>query len=94
MVATNSQRRCTWPAIIAKIMSILAAGILFAVVPVYAGVSVCDLFAHLKSADGHQLVVSGNLIISKNVAVLGAADCDNRYRATWEASATFPTDGR
>jgi ankyrin repeat protein len=41
--------------------------------------SVCDLFSHLESSDGQPLDVTGDLIISKDVMVLGAADCDIRY---------------
>jgi ankyrin repeat protein len=41
--------------------------------------SVCELFSHLESTDGSQVVVTGDLIISKDIAVLGATDCDNRY---------------
>jgi ankyrin repeat protein len=41
--------------------------------------SVCDLFSHLESSDGQQVVVTGDLIISKDVTILGAADCDNHY---------------
>jgi hypothetical protein len=64
---------------IAKVIPFLSAAILSTVAPLYAQESVCDLFSHLGSADGRQLVVTGDLIISKDVAVLGAADCDNRY---------------
>lgn len=44
-----------------------------------AQVSVCDLFKDLKAADGRQLFLTGDLVISKDTAVLGAADCDNHY---------------
>jgi hypothetical protein len=43
-------------------------------------VPVCDLFRDLKAADGRELIVTGELIISKNLAVLGTADCDNRFK--------------
>ena len=54
--------------------------------------SVCDLFSHLGNADGSQVVVTGDLIIAGDVAVLGAADCDARYtsgtgfRRSWRAA--------
>jgi len=32
--------------------------------------SLCDLFSHLESADGSQVVVTGDLIIAKHIAVL------------------------
>lgn len=54
--------------------------------------SVCDLFSHLGNADGSQIVVTGDLIIAGDVAVLGAADCDARYtsgtgfRRSWRAA--------
>jgi ankyrin repeat protein len=48
--------------------------------------SVCDLFSNLESSDGQQLVITGDLIISKDVAVLGAADCDNRYTSASSTS--------
>jgi len=49
--------------------------------------SVCDLFSHLENSDGHQLTLSGDLIISKDITVLGAADCDYRYSSE---SLTYP----
>ena len=41
--------------------------------------SVCGLFKDLKNSDGRQVIVSGDLIITKNLAVIGATDCDDRY---------------
>jgi hypothetical protein len=41
--------------------------------------SVCDLFSHLESSDAQQIVVTGDLVISKDVTILGAADCDCQY---------------
>jgi hypothetical protein len=43
--------------------------------------SVCSLFRDLKTADGRQLILTGDLIISKGLTALGAADCDNQYRS-------------
>ena len=79
MARTNSRHNFAVLATIARLIPLLSGAILFAAVPLYAQESVCDLFSHLASADGRQLVVTGDLIISKDVAVLGAADCDNRY---------------
>jgi hypothetical protein len=62
--------------------SLIVAG--FFATALHAQVSVCDLFKDLKAADGHQLIVTGELILSKGLAVLGAADCDNQYRAPIE----------
>jgi hypothetical protein len=84
MAPTNSQHNCAVPAMIARLIPLLSAAILFAVVPLYAQESVCDLFSHLGSSDTRQLVVTGDLIISKDVAVLGAADCDNRYTTPYK----------
>lgn len=64
---------------IAKLIPLLSAAILFTVAPLYAQESVCDLFSHLESTDARHVVVTGDLIISNDVVVLGAADCDNRY---------------
>jgi hypothetical protein len=86
MAPTNSQHNCAVPAMIAKLTPLLLAAILFTVVPLYAQESVCDLFSHLASADTRQLVVTGDFIISKDVAVLGAADCDNRYTSPLKGS--------
>src|SRR5207244_1131244 len=52
---------------------------LFTASALYGQESVCDLFKDLKAADGRQLIIQGELIISKDLAVLGAADCDNEY---------------
>jgi hypothetical protein len=79
MAPTNSRHNCAVLAMIARLIPLLSGAILFTVVPLYAQESVCDLFSHLASADARQLVVTGDLIISKDVAVLGAAECDNRY---------------
>ena len=59
-------------ALILATTSVLAA-------PSQAQESVCDLFYHLENSDGHQLTLTGDLIISKDIAVLGASDCDYRY---------------
>ncbi|MBZ5684229.1 MAG: ankyrin repeat domain-containing protein [Acidobacteriia bacterium] len=48
--------------------------------------SVCDLFSHLEISDGQQLLVTGDLIISKDVTILGAADCDNHYTSALSGS--------
>ena len=84
MAPTNSQHNCAVPAMIARLIPLLSVAILFAVVPLYAQESVCDLFSHLASADTCQLVVTGDLITTKDVAVLGAADCDNRYTTPYK----------
>jgi ankyrin repeat protein len=46
--------------------------------------SVCDLFKDLKAADGRRLIIQGELIISKDLAALGAADCDDQYESPIE----------
>jgi ankyrin repeat protein len=48
--------------------------------------SVCDLFSHLEDSDGQQVVVTGDLIISKDLTILGAADCDNHYKSALSGS--------
>lgn len=51
--------------------------------------SVCELFEHLDaSADGRQLTLTGDLVISSDLAVFGASDCDNQYRSN---SRIWPT---
>jgi hypothetical protein len=46
----------------------------------YGQESVCHLFSHLApQTDGRQLVLTGELIISKDIAVLGSQECDNQY---------------
>lgn len=58
----------------------LTVGLLFVAANVlHAQESVCDLISHLESADGSQVVLTGDLIIAKDLAVLGAEDCENRY---------------
>ncbi len=37
--------------------------------------SVCDLFRDLKTAEGRQLIVAGDLIISQGLTALSATDC-------------------
>ena len=45
----------------------------------FAQKSVCELFVDLPANDGARLIVTGDLLISKNLTALGAADCDHRY---------------
>jgi hypothetical protein len=45
----------------------------------HAQQQVCGLFSNLKAADGSNFIVTGELIISKDFAALGASVCDNRY---------------
>jgi ankyrin repeat protein len=53
---------------------------LFMADPLCGQESICDLFSHLvEGADGRQVILTGDLIISKDLAVLGSADCDNQY---------------
>jgi hypothetical protein len=71
-----------------RIVPVTIAMMLMAVA-LYGQRSVCDLFKDLKAADGLRLIVTGELIISKDVAVLGAADCDNQYRSRPEDFGAF-----
>jgi hypothetical protein len=41
--------------------------------------SICEVFKDLQAADGKHLIVVGELIIAKDFAALGAADCEARY---------------
>jgi len=61
-------------------LTLLAAtALLLATGPLFGQESVCDLFAHLEGANAQQVMITGDLIISKELAVLGSAECDNRY---------------
>jgi hypothetical protein len=53
--------------------------------------SVCSLFKDLKSADGRQLIVNGELLLSKGLTALGATDCDNRYLSGSGIKYVWPT---
>jgi ankyrin repeat protein len=64
------------------LMLLVATTVLVTATPLLGQESVCELFAHLGTADGNQLTVTGDLIISKDTTVLGAADCDNRYTSS------------
>lgn len=59
----------------------------------WAQETVCDLFQDLKAADGRQLILTDELLITKDVAVLGAADCDNEFitRVDKQVSLGWPT---
>jgi hypothetical protein len=50
-------------------------------VPLYGQESVCQLFKDLPAADGRQLILTGDLILSRDSPALGAADCENQYRS-------------
>jgi len=64
---------------------------LIAATDLHAQESVCDLFSHLESADGSQVVVTGDLIIARDLAVLGSEDCDNRYISGTGVRRRWPT---
>jgi hypothetical protein len=59
----------------------LAIIALLMAVDLYGQESVCDLFTDLKAADGRHLTITGELLISKGLTALGAADCDHRYKS-------------
>lgn len=66
-------------------IGLLALGaLIFFGSPLLAEESVCDLFSHLDNTAGRQVVVTGELFISKGIAVLGADDCDHRYTSRVE----------
>lgn len=64
---------------------VAAAGMILAP-DIRAQESVCDLFSHLESSDGQEFVITGDLIISKDVTILGAADCDTHYTSAVSGS--------
>ena len=75
-----------------RIRLLLGAILLITATTVQGEQSVCDLFSNLDGASAHQLVVTGELIISKDMAVLGATDCDNRYTSNsyqWPTALTL-----
>lgn len=69
----------------------LLSAALVTVTAVRAQESVCDLFSHLESADGSPVVVTGDLIIGKDMAVLGTEDCDNPYISGTRFRHRWPT---
>ena len=63
-----------------KVMLLVAASMLFPGRAFCRQESVCELFSHLtEGADGRKVILTGDLIISRDLAVIGAADCDNQY---------------
>jgi hypothetical protein len=63
-----------------KLAYLILATMLLHQFNLYAQESVCELFLHLApQTDGRQLTLTGDLIISKDVAVLGSRECDSRY---------------
>jgi hypothetical protein len=63
-----------------RLVLLVAVFILLASIPLRAQESVCDLFSHIvEGADERQVLLTGDLIISEDSAVLGAADCDDRF---------------
>ena len=61
------------------VAEVIIASVVILATDLGAQESVCDLFSHLEKSDGLQLAITGDLIISRNIAVLGAADCEYRY---------------
>src|SRR5271163_2069546 len=63
-----------------RVMLLVAASMLFPRGALCGPESVCELFSHLgEGADGREAILSGDLIISKDLAAIGAVDCDNQY---------------
>src|ERR1700747_66903 len=63
-----------------KVMLLVAASMLFPGRALCGQESVCELFSHLvEGSDGRKVILTGDLIISKDLAAIGAADCDNQY---------------
>lgn len=59
---------------------LVAVSMLFSGTALRGQESICELFSHLvEGADGSKAILTGDLIISKDLAAIGAADCDNRY---------------
>jgi len=66
--------------------SLLFVSTIFVPASLWAQQTVCDLFKDLKAADGLQLILTGDLIVSKDLTVLGAVDCDNQYKSLMEGA--------
>lgn len=63
-----------------KVILLVAVATLFAATPLRGQESICDLFSHLvEGDDGRKVILTGDLIISKELAAICAADCDNEY---------------
>ena len=63
-----------------KLAYLIVATVLLPKFNLYGQESVCQLFSHLApQTGGRQLVLTGDLIMSKDIAVLGAWECDNQY---------------
>ena len=61
-----------------KVMLLVAASMLLPGRALCGQESVCELFSHLvEGSDGRKVILTGDLIISKDLAAIGAADCDN-----------------
>jgi hypothetical protein len=60
-----------------KLIVLIVAAMLEPVL--YAQESVCDLFSHLTSEAESNLVVTGELVVSRKLTVLGSRDCDRVY---------------
>lgn len=58
---------------------ITAISVLFFGTVLHAQETVCDLFKDLKSADGRQVSIRGELFLEGDLAALGATECDYRY---------------
>src|ERR1039457_6763084 len=65
-----------------KLIYLIVVAMLRSKLNLFGQESVCHLFSHLApQTDGRQLVLTGDLIISKDIAVLGSWECDNQYIA-------------
>lgn len=63
-----------------RVVLLVAASMLLTGTALRGQESICQLFSHLVEGDaGRKAILTGDLIISKDLAAIGAADCDNQY---------------
>ena len=74
-----------------SVTAVIIASLVILATDLRAQESVCDHFSDPQKSDGHQLALSGDLIISKENAVLGAADCDHRHESGDDIGRAWPT---
>jgi len=63
-----------------RVIFLVLASMFFAATPSRGQESICALFSHLvEGDDGRKVILTGDVILSKDLAAIGAADCDNEY---------------
>lgn len=67
-------------------ISILFASCALIPITLCAQETVCDMFKDLKASNGRRVILTGELLVAKDLLVLGTPACDNSYSTKFDGS--------